>query len=127
MTTTTRPRCAWCGKLIRPYTETVRAPTEEFSLIPVAGWTYAGNHRIVARRYERVLISPSGKARRSTPGEEEWMSPRELEGRHERRLESVIVWDGESYAYVHWPFCTQRCAGEFAADAWKAGYRRSAS
>jgi hypothetical protein len=120
----TRPRCAWCGSLIRPWTETVRAPTEKESMIPVRGWTYTGNLKVVGRRYETVIIRPDGTPRRYTPGEESWSSARELEGTRERRLDSVIVWDGEHYVAKHWPFCTTRCAGEFASDAFQAGYRR---
>jgi hypothetical protein len=128
--TATRPRCAWCGKLIRPATETVRAQTEEHSLIPIAGWRYTGNAQILARRYETVIVSPDGKARRWQAGEEDqtswaWKPEEQRQGTRERRLESVTVWDGERYVYSHWPFCTARCAGEFAEDAYRAGYRRN--
>lgn len=46
----------------------------------------------------------------------------------ERRGRAVeyTMWDGESYYSGNGPFCTLRCALQFARDSWAAGYRRAA-
>lgn len=43
-------------------------------------------------------------------------------GRKGRRVRRTF-WNGESYGSHHDPFCTLRCAGDFARLAYEAGYR----
>lgn len=137
MSTNERPRCACCGKLIRLRTHDVKAPTLPNSHLPVAGWRYTGNHRVVARKYDDCLINPEN--------EREWkdMRGRTLEDlvkydssfasrayydnwKRERRLSSVSVWDGESYLPVDGYFCSHLCSANFAEAAYRAGYRMKA-
>jgi len=123
-----RPRCAYCGKLLRLWTTTERAPRDGATHIPVRDWEYRGNLRVVARDYDNVLISPDGSMRILDKIEDDprlytYRSEQERQGTRERRLDKVHLWDGESYRYKYWPFCTDVCSGKFAEAAYRAGYR----
>lgn len=88
-----RPLCKCCGKPIPYRTETVYAPKEKNSGWPIQGWEYRGNHIVTVRRYS---------------------TSRET---GERRLYSVHLWDGESYAPRYRFFCSVQCAALFGQRA----------
>lgn len=126
-----RPRCAYCGKLIRPVTERVRAPGDPAgvnSFVPRADWDYCGNKQVVSREYVELLVQPDGRIRERHPDEHlesshAWRPEADRQGKRERRLAAVTVWDGERYDAKFWPFCTGTCAGKFAQAAYRGGYR----
>ena len=118
-----RPRCPFCGKRIPAWGEKVHAPKEPHSYVPIAGWRYDGNLPVIARGYADVLIRPDGRTVYWTRDIEWHGSEVEREGIRERRLAWVSTWDGESYAYSPWPFCSSTCARGFAIAAYRDGWR----
>jgi len=125
---TARPRCACCGKPLPYATQIHRAPTEADTYLPVRGWRYQGNLQVISKRYVDVLVRPDDKPILWDDGFKDeaawnWKTPEQRAGTRERRLSEVSTWDGEKYQVAYWPFCTQRCAGSFAEQAFAAGYR----
>ena len=127
----TRPVCANCG---RPYGErryvTQTDVVEIGQPIPPA----KSNLRLVRMRCFPELPGKGGPA---TPEKAMGYVPMDRRdsmnmltrmavaytGRRGRRIERSY-WDGKSYWSDNDPFCTGRCAAEFAQVAYKAGYRR---
>jgi len=119
-----RPHCPFCDKTIQAHTTRVNAPhTKPSSYIPVRGWHYDGNLQVVHSRYSEILVKPDGRETFWTKHLDEHGSAREREGVLERRLTSVSVWDGDSYDFGYWPFCSTDCARQFARAAYRAGFR----
>ena len=97
-----RPLCACCGK---PYGERSYHYSSQRYAIGTPIPPYQGNHIVIEEH-----ISPG-------PG----MGPGNVAGASVSRT----TWDGESYRAKSGtdPFCTQRCALDFARGAHVAGYR----
>lgn len=89
------PRCRCCQKPLPKSTARKSAPREKNRWFPVSGWRYTGNLHVVSSVYTMV------------------------DG--ERRLNSVSVWDGESYRPKYKYFCTIKCAAEFGKYAVERG------
>jgi hypothetical protein len=100
-----RPRCPNCRKPIAYQTDCIYAPKIPHSHWPIAGWSYNGNMMVTAKRYFEV----------PTEG-----------GKFERRLYSVNVWDGESYASRHGYFCSITCAARYGRRAFESTQTRPA-
>ena len=118
-----RPRCPYCNRLLRPWTEKVHAPSAPNSVYAIQGWRYEGNLQVVARGYDTLLVHPDGRLRKWHDGMEQWASVEEYTGTRERRLAWVSTWDGKTYDAVRQTFCSNNCAAAFGEAAHRAGYR----
>jgi len=99
-----RPHCPNCSKPIPYQTDCIYAPRIKGSMWPVEDWTYAGNMIVTAKRYIDVPMD---------------------DGKMERRLWSVHVWDGERCAPRHRHFCSINCGAEYGRRAYESTSRRA--
>lgn len=93
-----RPMCKCCGKPIPKRTQRISVPREPSKMHPIFGWRYTGNMIVASRQYT-PLVRDNGK----------------------KRLDSITVWDGESYFPRYKFFCSIKCAALFGQRAVQGG------